>query len=80
MRDVLAHGGVMDWHAFAERHGHDLDESPYLEYHAERMETVMGRLRARGLLYEGTADDQLIIAIPQEMRGPLEKILGMQES
>ncbi len=76
LRDVLAHGGVMDWHAFAERHGHDLEESPYLEYHAAEMETVMGRLRARALLYEGTAEGRLIIFIPQEMREPLRKILG----
>lgn len=75
LRDVLTHGGVMDWHTFAERHGHDLEESPYLQYHAAEMKTVMGRLRARALLYEGTAEGRLIIFIPREMRGPLRKIL-----
>jgi hypothetical protein len=75
LRDLLDHGGVMDWQAFADRHGDDLDESPYLEFHASRMKTVMGRLRARGLLFEGTADDRLILAIPREVRSLLQQIL-----
>ena len=76
LRDVLAHGGVMEWQAFADRHGHDLEESPYPEYHAEEMETVMGRLRARALLFEGTAGGRLIIAIPRELRPSLQTLLA----
>jgi hypothetical protein len=65
----------MDWLAFSRVHGDDLGESPYLEYHAEEMRTVMGRLRARGILFEGTARDGLIVAVPRELRSPLREIL-----
>lgn len=76
LRDLLAHGGVMEWQAFADRHGHDLEESPYLEFHAQDLETVMGRLRARALLFEGTAEGQRIIAIPRELRPMLQTLLA----
>jgi tetratricopeptide (TPR) repeat protein len=75
LEDLLDHGGVMDWQAFSAAHGDDLGESPYLEYHAEEMKTVMGRLRTRGLLFEGTADGRLIVAIPRELRPLLRVIL-----
>jgi Flp pilus assembly protein TadD len=64
---VLAEGGSMPWDAFAEAFDDDLEESPHWQYH--RPETVMGRLRAHGLLVEATIDDQLIISIPRELRG-----------
>lgn len=73
--DLLDHGGVMDWQAFADRHGDDLAESPYLEYHADELQSVMGRLRARALLFEGTAEGQLIVAIPRELRPLLREAL-----
>jgi tetratricopeptide (TPR) repeat protein len=75
LEDLLDHGGVMDWQEFSRAHGDDLEESPYLEYHAEEMKTVMGRLRARGLLFEGTANGRLILAIPRELRPILQTIL-----
>ena len=75
LQDLLDHGGVMDWQAFADVHGHDLEESPYLEFHAEQLETVMGRLRAHALLFEGTANGQLIVAIPRELRPLLRQAL-----
>ena len=75
LEDLLGHGGVMDWQEFSRAHGDDLEESPYLEYHAEEMKTVMGRLRARGLLFEGTANGRLILAIPRELRPILQTIL-----
>jgi tetratricopeptide (TPR) repeat protein len=75
LRDVLDHGGVMDWQAFAEKHGDDLAESPYLDLHAGQMKTVMGRLRARGLLFEGTTDGRLIVAIPRQVRPLLRQLL-----
>jgi hypothetical protein len=68
LRDLLDHGGVMDWQAFSDAHGNDLTERPYLEYWADKYETVMGRLRARGLLFEGTAEGRLIVAMPRELR------------
>jgi tetratricopeptide (TPR) repeat protein len=68
LRGLLDHGGVMDWQAFSDAHGNDLTERPYLEYWADKYETVMGRLRARGLLFEGTAEGRLIVAMPRELR------------
>jgi len=41
LRDMLGHGGVMDWHAFSDAHGNDLGERPYLDFWAEKYETVM---------------------------------------
>lgn len=73
LRDVLAQGGTMGWSAFAAAYDHDMEERPYLEYHARSRKTIMGRLRARGLLFEGTAAGQLIIAIPRELRPHLEE-------
>jgi tetratricopeptide (TPR) repeat protein len=75
LRDLLDHSGVMEWQAFANAHGDDLKESPYLEYGAQDRKTVMGRLRARGLLFEGTADGRLIVAIPRELRPLLREAL-----
>jgi tetratricopeptide (TPR) repeat protein len=75
LTDLLDHGGVIDWQEFSRAHGDDLEESPYLEYHAGEMKTVMGRLRARGLLFEGTANGKLILAIPRELRPMLQTIL-----
>jgi tetratricopeptide (TPR) repeat protein len=75
LEDLLNQGGVMDWLSFSAVHGDDLGESPYLEYHAEEMKTVMGRLRARGILFEGTSQDGLIVAVPRELRLPLREIL-----
>ncbi len=76
LQDVLDHGGVMDWQAFAAVHGHDLEESPYMEYWSTAWSTVMGRLRARALLFEGTADGALIVAVPRELRAPLAALLA----
>jgi len=48
--EVLAAGGHLPWDDFAARYDDDLDESPYWEWH--QPQTLMGRLRARGLLIE----------------------------
>jgi hypothetical protein len=73
--NLLGSGGVMDWQEFSGAHGDDLEESPYLEYHAGEMKTVMGRFRARGLLFEGTANGRLILATPRDLRPMLQTIL-----
>lgn len=74
--DLLAHGGVMGREAFIDAHGDEGDDRPYLEYHGANMKSVKGRLRARGLLFEGTADGRQIIATPRELRSPLRKALA----
>ncbi len=73
LRDVLEAGGWVDWETFTSRYDHDLDESPYWQWHEP--ETVMGRLRMLGLLSEGTVDDQLIVLVPRELRELLPPLL-----
>jgi tetratricopeptide (TPR) repeat protein len=67
LRNLLSRGGVMPRAAFTQTHGEET-ERPFLEFHAGTMTSVPGRLRARGLLFEGTAGDQVIVAIPRELR------------
>jgi tetratricopeptide (TPR) repeat protein len=73
LRCLLSQGGHMPWQDFDIEYGNDLEESPYWEYHEP--ETVMGRLRLRGLLVEAKIDDALFITIPTELRPLLTKIL-----
>ncbi len=63
---VLAHGGTLAWEAFDQEFGNDLDESPYWQYHV--LQTVMGRLRAHGLLVEVTVEGKRLVSIPVEWR------------
>jgi tetratricopeptide (TPR) repeat protein len=74
LRQVLARSGDMPWQEFAVKYGDDLEESPYWEYHEP--ETIMGRLRLRGLIVEADVDGDLLITIPSELRPMLTKILG----
>lgn len=74
LRRVLERGGSMSWQDFDARYDNDLEESRYWDWHEP--ETVMGRLRLRGLLAEATVDDELLIVVPAEVRRPLREILG----
>jgi hypothetical protein len=56
----------LDWDLFDQKFGNDLDESPYWHYHEP--ETVMGRLRAHGLLVEVKVEGKLLVSIPVELR------------
>ncbi|MBN1953627.1 MAG: tetratricopeptide repeat protein [Anaerolineae bacterium] len=78
LRDVLDAGGTMPWETFAERYDHDLDDSPYWQWHEP--ETIMGWLRMMGLLSEGTVSDQLIVLVPSELRGVLPAMLEKASS
>jgi Tfp pilus assembly protein PilF len=73
LRQVLAGGGYMDWQEFDTRYGNDLEESPYWQYHTP--ESMMGRLRLRGLLAEATLDKRLLVVIPLELRQALFETL-----
>ena len=74
LRMVVSRGGHAPWGEFDEFHGNDLDELPDWEYHVP--ETVMGRLRHRGLLVETTVDGELRLAIPSDLRHTLEETVG----
>jgi tetratricopeptide (TPR) repeat protein len=73
LRQVLAGGGHMDWQQFTARYDSDMEESPYWQHHAP--ESLMGRLRLRGLLVEATVDKQLLVVIPVELFQRLAEIL-----
>jgi tetratricopeptide (TPR) repeat protein len=72
---LLDHGGTMAHEAFTRVYGVE-DERPYLEFHATRMKSVLGRLRARGLLFVGRAEGRLIVAAPRELRPLLRETLN----
>jgi hypothetical protein len=72
---ILEGGGSLAWTEFDARYGNDLEESPYWQYHESK--TLMGRLRARGLVVEATADNTLYLTIPVELRALL---LGLLQS
>jgi hypothetical protein len=72
MLDLMFKGGLMPLEEFVEKHGDDLDESPYWSWHPP--ETVMGRLKARGLIAEGSHGGSECILIPCELRPLLQAI------
>lgn len=78
LRDLLDRGGLMPYDAFTQTYGKE-DERPYLEYHAATMKSVLGRLRARGLLFVGTIGGRVIVAIPRELRPLLREALEKVE-
>ena len=73
LRMILENGGSMPWEAFDKEFGNDLQESQTWIYHQPA--SVMGRLRARGLLAEATVGGQLLVVIPVELRESLRRLL-----
>ena len=71
LREVVEQGGRMSWQAFETRYDSDMDESAYWNYHLP--ESVMGRLRVRGLLVEAKVDGELWVVVPVEVREALAK-------
>lgn len=71
---VLEAGGWVLWDDFSQRHGDDGEESPYWNYHEP--ETLMGRLRVRGLLIEGVVDEEVVVMVPRELRESLARLLA----
>ncbi len=74
LKEVLDKGGAMPWEAFDKKYGNDLDESPYWQWHVP--DTLMGRLRLRGLLVEATVNGKLLVAIPSDLRQGLREVLS----
>jgi tetratricopeptide (TPR) repeat protein len=74
LQHVLDQGGTMLWSDFDAAYDNDLEESPYWNWHEP--ESVMGNLRARGLLAEATVDEELTVTIPTDLRQPLRDILA----
>jgi tetratricopeptide (TPR) repeat protein len=73
LEEVLAAGGHLLWDDFAARYGDDLEESPYWEWH--QPQTLMGRLRARGVLVEAVVDGETQVVLPVDLRPTLREML-----
>lgn len=65
LRYVVEAGGVVPLADFAQRYGDDGQESPYWNWH--RPESVLGRLKVRGLVFEGTYQGQVTLIVPSEL-------------
>ena len=76
LQAILDTCGVLAWERFVELFGDERADRPYLEYWAEHMKSVPGRLRARGLIFYGTIEGEEVVAIPREVRGPAAEALG----
>jgi hypothetical protein len=63
---VQANRGTLAWDLFDQNFDNDLDESPHWQYHEPQ--SVMGRLRAHGLLVEVKVEGKLLVSIPVELR------------
>lgn len=70
--DLMFKGSLMPWEEFVEKHGGDLEESPYWNWHPPK--TVIGRLKARGLIAEGSYEGRDLILIPCELRPLLQAV------
>lgn len=64
--DLLLKDGRMLWDEFSENYGDDLEESICWNYHPPK--TVMGRLKAKGLIAEGTFNGKEWIIIPHDLK------------
>ncbi len=74
LQHVLDQSGAMPWADFDATYDNDLDESPDWNWHEP--ESVMGSLRARGLLAEATVDGEMIVTIPTDLRQTLRDVLA----
>lgn len=68
LADLLAAGGSIPRADFVRTYGDDSEERPYMLYHAKLYKSVLGRLRARGLIYEGAIDAVQVVVVPRELR------------
>lgn len=76
--DLMLKNSLMLWAEFALKHGDDLEESTYWKWHPPK--TIMGRLKARGLIAEGSFEGKDWILIPQELRPLLEAVQKQSEA
>jgi tetratricopeptide (TPR) repeat protein len=72
LRFVLAQGGIVPYDEVSQKYGDDLEEYYYWYY--RKPETTIGCLRLHGLLFEGGHGDEVVLAIPTEVRGLLDDL------
>jgi len=76
LRAVLSGGGVMSGALFGLRYGDDEGES--LRWQYGEPESVLGRLRVRGLVAEGEVEGEVWVLVPRELRPLLQEMLKKQ--
>jgi len=74
LRAIVSGGGVMSGALFGLRYGDDEGES--LRWQYQEPESVLGRLRVRGLVVEGESQGETWILVPLELRSLLDDLLG----
>ncbi|MGQ9552206.1 MAG: hypothetical protein ACUVUE_07255 [Candidatus Bathycorpusculaceae bacterium] len=72
--DLMLKGGLMLWDEFSRKYGDDLGESIYWNWHPPK--SIMGRLKARGLIAEGAFNGKEWVLIPRDLKPLLQKIQG----
>lgn len=65
LRYVVQAGGVVPLREFIDRYGDDAEESSCWYWHTP--ETILGRLKVRGLLFEGTYAGEAVLVVPKEL-------------
>lgn len=65
LRYVVQAGGVVLLREFIGRYGDDAEESSCWYWHTP--ETILGRLKVRGLLFEGTYRGEAVLVVPKEL-------------
>jgi hypothetical protein len=73
LQDLISREGCMPWDEFAKEYGDDLEDSIYWNIYPPK--TLMGRLKANGLITEGSFNDKAWIIIPHELKPLLQTIL-----
>jgi tetratricopeptide (TPR) repeat protein len=72
LREIAEAGGRMDYEAFTRAHGTDADDDP--AWNIAQPQSLLGRLKCRGLLVEATVERRPSVFIPAQI--PLEEILA----
>jgi len=70
--DLLLKHGIMPWNKFTEKYGDDSHESIYWKWHPPK--SIIGRLKMKGLVIEGTYKEKNWMQVPKERRPLLEEI------
>jgi hypothetical protein len=65
LRDLMAAGGRMDYATFTRRHGAETDA--IADWSVKQPESLLGRLKCRGLLAEATIERAESVFVPAEL-------------
>jgi tetratricopeptide (TPR) repeat protein len=72
LKFVLDQGGMVPYEEVSRKYGDDLDD--YFYWYYRQPETTIGRLRLRGLLFEGGHEGKVVLLIPTEVQKVLKSL------